>query len=127
MQWATLLAVVIEFLGPILRDWLANLLKRAADEIDEVEGPFPVGFVGDGSGVEAYLWDRAEQILDREAKSLAWYQWIAKWRLSSRRRYLEAARSVAVSRAGEFYARAVNGTRVVAMSPVEIERVESVE
>lgn len=121
MDWASLLAVILSFLGPLLKDWLDNLLKRAAASLES--GKAPVQY-GSGADAERAIWNRAEALLADEAGQLAWYQWLAQWQAASRKRTFLAARRSAERRAGQFYAEALGGNPVLHLSPVEIDRIE---
>ncbi len=120
MDWSILLSVILQFLGPILRDWLDSLLKRSAAQL--AAGKAPTQYAT-GASAEATLWSCAESLLDAEADSLAWYQWVAKWHMASRKRFFAAARASAVRRAGSFYTSALSGQPVRGLTAIEFEAI----
>lgn len=121
MDWATLLAVLLSWLGKLATDWLNNLLKRAAASLEGGKAPVQYSY---GADAERVLWNRAEALLNAESANLAWYQWLAMWQAASRKRVFLAARRAAERRAGEFYAEALGGNPVRGMSPVEVDAID---
>lgn len=121
MEWATLLAVILQFLGPILRDWLDSLLKRAATQM--ANGKAPVQYAS-GADAERALWSQAAGLLAMDERNLTWWQRL--WGVGNRRRRaFAAARAAAERRAGQFYTSTLSGNSVMGLTPIEIEEIRS--
>lgn len=110
MEWIALATVILRLLAPVLEAWLANLLKRAAENLDNGKGyGTPADYEHSGVGsAENRLWMEAQWILDSDLASLSWWQRL--WGVAAcRRRYFAAVRATTERRAGDFYAAALTG------------------
>lgn len=122
MGWSDLLKVILQFLAPILRDWLDSLLKRAASQL--ANGKAPVQYAS-GADAERALWSQAAGLLALDERQLSWWQRL--WGVAGRRRRaFAAARAAAERRAGQFYTSALSGNLVVGMTPFEVETIGDV-
>lgn len=122
MEWIALVTVILQLLRPILQAWLENLLKRAAADL-KAQG---VGLAGVGpADAERRLWATASAILVGDSRGLTWWNWWGQWRAVQRRRYFEAARKVALARAGQCYEAAFYPS--LGVEPLTSDEIRSVE
>jgi len=71
------------------------------------------------------LWAAASAILEADARERTWWNWLGQWRNAQRRRYFEAARTVALTRAGQCYEAAFYPT--LGVEPLTSDEIRSVE
>lgn len=122
MEWIALVTVILQLLRPILQAWLENLLKRAAADL-KAQGVLLAGNAP--AEAEGRLWAAASAILEADARERTWWNWLGQWRNAQRRRYFEAARTVALARAGQCYEAAFYPT--LGVEPLTSDEIRYVE
>ncbi len=92
MSWAAIIAVIIQVLGPLLKEWLERLLNQAAARLDGKD--LPPSIIDPVEGM---------RLVFAEARSqLWWYQW-------ARHRALSRAESAMMRHADQTWVAAAAG------------------
>jgi hypothetical protein len=94
MNWASIIAAVMEILGPILmeliKEWLDGLLNRAKHRL-------PSQSTTDPYAAQAELWIAAFEVHEEDGGKLWWWQLLAQRKHARRGRFLERARAVSLT------------------------------
>lgn len=93
MNWAAIIAAVMEILGPILmeliKEWLDGLLNRAKHRLPDQPA--------DTYAAQAELWAAALEVHEEDGGKLWWWQLLAQRKHARRGRLLERARAVSLT------------------------------
>ena len=128
MEWIALVTVILQLLRPILQAWLENLLKRAAADL-EARGAALAGYAS--AEAEGLLWDSASAILEAQHRQGSWWDWlpivmrIREVKNQRQRAYFEAARKVALARAGQCYEAAFHPT--LGVEPLTSDEIKEIQ
>lgn len=106
-MWGTLLSVLISFLGPILIDWLKDILTKTKNSLDEKSRLEVIPSSGeylDPVDAENMFWDEAEIEMERDFKSRRFNLIARVSTIPRQRKFFNEARKVATSpeRLGKF-------------------------
>ena len=107
MEWIALVTLLLQFFGPLLLEWLQELLKKAGNELKlSGDNLANYGYVE----AENILWERASLILQKEIDATPWYNVFGHVRNAKRQRIFRKARLTANKQSGCFAHAAIEQT-----------------
>jgi len=71
MTWVTIIGILLQLFGPLIRKWLENLLKRAASETQSI----PLEYALESPGAYRHTID---DVFGRAEEELWWFQFTKK-------------------------------------------------